>query len=113
MNKKMFRKIERLVATIGGRYFTVETESNHISITIFSNFWYEIFRAISYLYSKVILAPIEGIGKKFILVDDFCGIDITKWETTITIVDSLSQLPSNLNVKAIFDEDFEDYFIGD
>lgn len=112
MNEKMFRKVERLVATIGGRYFTIETESNYITVNVFNNSWYEIFRSISYLYNKVILAPIETKNKKFILVDDFCGLDITKWETTIVIVDSLSQLPK-VTVNKISDEDFEDFFIGD
>lgn len=113
MNEKLFRKVERLVATIGGRKFTVETISNHIYINVFSDFWYEIFRAISYLYNKVILAPVETRSKKFVLVDDFCGLDNTKYETTIVIVDSLSQLPFGRPINTISDEDFEDYFIGD
>lgn len=113
MNEKLFRKVERLVATIGGRYFTVEIISNHIYINVFSDFWYEIFRSVSYLYNKVILTPIETKNKKFVLVDDFCGLDITKWETTIVIVDSLSQLPFGRPINTISDEDFEDYFIGD
>lgn len=112
MNEKMFRKVERLVATIGGRYFTVETESNHISINIFSDFWYEIFRSMAYLYNRVILAPIETYNKKFVLIDDFCGLDITKWETTIVIVDTFSQL-SKETINKISDKDFKDYFIGD
>lgn len=112
MNEKLFRKVERLVATIGGRYFTVETESNHISINIFSDFWYEIFRSMTYLYNRVILAPIETYNKKFVLIDDFCGLDITKWETTIVIVDTFSQL-SKETINKISDKDFKDYFIGD
>lgn len=113
MNEKMFRKVERLVATIGGRYFTVEMNSNHISINIYSDFWYEIFRAMAYLYNRVIIAPIETKNKKFILVDDFCGIDITKYETTITIIESFSRLSPRENINKISDKDFEDYFIGD
>lgn len=113
MNEKMFRKVERLVATIGGRYFTVEMNSSHISIYVYSDFWYEVFRVIAYLYNRVVLAPIETKNKKFILVDDFGGIDITKWETTITIVDNFSQLSPRENINKISDKDFEDYFIGD
>lgn len=113
MNEKMFRKIERLVATIGGKYFTVEVNEMNISISIFNNSWYEIFRSVSYLYNKLILTPVEtSKTKKFILVDDFCGLDIMKWDITITIVDNFLQFPKAI-INTISKKDFEDYFIGD
>lgn len=113
MNEKMFRKIERLVATIGGKYFTVEVNEMNISISIFNNSWYEIFRSVSYLYNKLILTPVEtSKTKKFILVDDFCGLDIMKWDITITIVDNFLQFPK-ATINTISKKDFEDYFIGD
>lgn len=114
-NEKMFRKIERLVATIGGRYFTIENEnSKDIEITVYNIFWYEIFRSIAYLYNNLILAPVETSCKqKFALVNDFCGFNIREMNVTITIDTILSNQFIWSKAHKISDEDFEDYFIGD
>ena len=114
MNEELFRKVERLVATIGGRYFIFKREnSKNIEITIYNSYWYEIFRSVAYLYNILILAPVETPNKqKFILVHDFCGFDVRETNVTITIESNITQFPF-LNARKISDEDFEDYFIGD
>lgn len=114
-NEKMFRKIERLVATIGGRYFTIENEnSKDIEITIYNSYWYEIFRAIAYLYNNLTFAPIETPNKqKFVLVNDFCGFDVRETNVTITIEPDMIQFPPFFTAHKISNKDFEDYFIGD